>query len=384
MTRSAFVLLIILTLGFRAGEAGHDKSLVVAEYKKNNSGYSYLVSYNFRDGKFISKDTILGSKMTPDENIPWFHVRYDLGQNFIYQNRYVVSGTGHVVDLQTRSFVMQASDDFIEAMGDTLLFHRNNIWAGTGYLVLDLKTRSYEFVADKNFRSVKGLHSPDHKHGIDVDYSKLTRGILLYDEKNSVDTVVMNGGWGTLMSPHSSSHGKVPLFWLDSANFIYADYARPRYYPEKAFVSVTIRKVNIDIRTNEIVGAIDSVGQSIMNSKFWKDEDGKIVFWCNRGAFTIDHDSNRVMRHVFKKKIEDGFHVTNGDDQRKISYNDELIGEFACGDHVTTNGYFAAEYGVQSSNMPYPKGIKVWNATTKEWTTFNIPWVSAIIGWVDK
>jgi hypothetical protein len=383
MIKYVIAFFILCNFGFRTIEVAQEKSLIVAEYKKNNSGYSYLVSYNFRDGKYISKDTILGSKMGPDKDIPWFHVRYDLGHNFSYQNRYVVSGTGHVVDLQTRSFVMQASDVFIEAMGDTLLFHRNNIWAGSGYLVLDLKTKSYGFVEDKNFRAVKGLHAPDHRHGIDVDYSKLTRAILLYDEKNSADTIVMNGGWGTLMSPHSSSHGKVPLFWLDNSNFIYADYARPRSYPEQTLVTVTIRKVNIDTRVNEIVGEIDSVGQAIVNSKFWRDDEDDLVYYCKGGLYKIDYKNNQVSRYV-KKKIENGFHVANSNEKSKISYNDELIGEFVCGDRVTTNGYFAAEYGVQSASMSYPKGVKVWSATTKEWTTLNIPWVSAIIGWVDK
>src|SRR6187551_504514 len=116
MAKYILALFVVFNFGFTV-QYGKVKSLIVAEYREDKSGlgsYTYLVSYNFRDGKFISKDTVLGSLQEPDESTPWFHVRYDLGKNFIYQNKYVVSGVGNVIDLETKSFVMKASDEFIE------------------------------------------------------------------------------------------------------------------------------------------------------------------------------------------------------------------------------------------------------------------------------
>ncbi|RYE30988.1 MAG: hypothetical protein EOP48_31680, partial [Sphingobacteriales bacterium] len=72
------------------------QQLIVAEYRIDSprvGNFTYLVSYNLRDGILISKDTIFGAG-TNKKGVAGSYVRYDLGRNFIYQNRYVISGTG--------------------------------------------------------------------------------------------------------------------------------------------------------------------------------------------------------------------------------------------------------------------------------------------------
>jgi hypothetical protein len=387
-----FLLFLLCISGF--AQVPNSKSLIVAEYLLDTSvsgHYTYLVSYNFQNGKYISKDTIFGAEMDlTNDSIPWFSFRFDMGKNFIYQNRYAVSGTGNVVDTKTKSLVMNASDDFIEAHGDSLLFHRNNIWGGTGFLYLDLQTRSYEFVKDTTFRAVKGLESPDHKHGIEISESTIRRKIILYNESNSKDTIVQDCGYGTSMSPHSSSHGKIPVLWIDNSNFIYAEYSLYAMFEyvndkevEPKLPSISIRKVNIETHVSEFIGKIDSVPQAIINSKFYFDEDSNLVFYCKKGFFKIESDYKSISHYIFKKKIENGFEVLS-DKKTEIKYNDTLIGSFIAGSHVTTDGYIACEYGEQSSNMPYPVGIKVWSVSTKAWTTIKIPWVSALVGWIEN
>ena len=398
-----FLIPVLIFSFFISGSSGNKKSLIVAEFLKDKTGtghYTYLTSYNFLDGKLISKDTIFGAEKDND-SIIWFHFRFDIGKNFIYHNRYLVSGCGNVVDIKTKSLVMAASDDFVEAIGDTLLFHRNNIWGGTGYLVLDLKTRSYGFVADQNFRAVKGLQSPDHKHGIDIDESRLQRKIILYDQKNVADTIVADAGRGCLMSPESSSHGKVPVFWIDNSTFVYADYSisnyfegkpiytdgypRPDYLPENLFCNVTIREVNIITKENKCIGKIDSVKQAMLNSKFYYDGDSNIVFIIGLNFYKIDCVNNNITIYKFKNKTENGFEFLNDKNGMVvIKYNQEKIGKLLIGNHFTTEGYFAAEYGPANSNMTYPQGIKVWNNITREWTTIDIPWECALIGWIDN
>jgi hypothetical protein len=50
---------------------------------------------------------------------------------------------------------------------------------------------------------------------------------------------------------------------------------------------------------------------------------------------------------------------------------------------VTENA-IAIEYGPAGSNLGYPKGIKVWSNYTKSWMTIDIPWISALIGWINE
>jgi hypothetical protein len=204
------------------------KSLIVAEYKADTIGsYTYLVRYNFSQGELISKDTIFGAPVTR-KNISGSYVRFDLGRNFIYNNRYIISGIGNVIDINTNSLVIEESDDYVASSGDSIIF-----CAEKGYFILDLKTKNYELVKNKNYRNIKGLLSPDLKHGVEIDNSKSPHKILLCNSENKCEIIVDNCDFGTKMKSHSSALPIVPTLWLDNENFVYANY----------FSNVEIRKV---------------------------------------------------------------------------------------------------------------------------------------------
>lgn len=374
-----FILyLLALTCSYCAVQRNDVKSLIVAEYKKDSEGtgsYTYLVKYNFIQGKLTSKDTILGAPVTR-ENIAGSYVRFDLGKNFIYNNRYVISGTGNVIDIKTKSLVIEESDEYISANGDSLIFYRDNIFTSTGYLILDLKAKSYRFVKDKNYRNIIGLLSPDLKHGIEVDKSTIPYKILLCTSQNACKTIVDDCGFGTSMSRSSNSLPKVATLWLDNFNFVYAKYSS----------TVEIWKVNIDTKSTELLGIIDSVPPAISNAFFSVDLNKNLLFTCSKGAYKVDQNlqtlvalSERTHGNQFTSDLK-------GDDKGiTIRHKNEIIGTLWCNsyDAVTTTDYFAVEYSDPGSNLGYPKGIKVWSIEEQKWETIDIPWLCAIIGWTE-
>ena len=132
MTRLFLIIGVLFTIQC-FGQTPRRNSLLVAEYQKNEEGignYTYLVSYNFIEGKLTSKDTVFSAPTTKGQQKKSY-VRYDQGRNFVYQNRYVISGIGNVIDVQTKSLVMEERDHFIETRGDSIIFHRNNGDTGT-------------------------------------------------------------------------------------------------------------------------------------------------------------------------------------------------------------------------------------------------------------
>jgi hypothetical protein len=66
---------------------------------------------------------------------------------------------------------------------------------------------------------------------------------------------------------------------------------------------------------------------------------------------------------------------------RAIKFKDENIGKIWCDNPETGCGYFAAAYGDFGSNLGSPKGIKIWNRYTQDWTNIDIPSISTLIGW---
>ncbi|RZK10832.1 MAG: hypothetical protein EOO43_19870 [Flavobacterium sp.] len=126
--------------------------LLVAEYRVDSpqiGRYSYLTAYNFKKGKFVSKDTIFEGPIS-GKNASRPHANLQ-EYNIIYKNRYVVGKFGTVIDIKTGKVLNNSHDNFIEARGDTLIYYRANAITGRGYLALDLNTGAYDFIKENSW-----------------------------------------------------------------------------------------------------------------------------------------------------------------------------------------------------------------------------------------
>lgn len=387
MTRLLFIIVLLSAISC-LGQRPRENSLLVAEYQKSEEGlgnYTHLVSYNFIDGKLSSKDTIL-SKPTSKGQFKGSYVRYDLGSNFVYKNRYVISGIGNVIDIKNKSLVTEESDELIETKGDSIIFHRNNILTGTGYLVCDLKNKTYKFVKDTNFMAVKGTNSPNHLWGLEIDKSELPYKIILYDKNNRKEVLVNDCGSGTILSSYASTMPNVPVFWTNNQNFLYAIYSKSDLYSETA--TATIYKINLNTKVSEIVTKIDSIPPATSTSNFSTNPEGKIIFYCAKGQFLIDIDKEQAIPYTMSS-VDNYFTIENNNNEeygRIITFQENEIGRVWCNYYnaKTTTEFIGIEYGVIGSNLGYPKGIKVWNSLTETWTNIEIPWLSSIVGWTEK
>jgi len=390
MTRLLFIIgIFFTTIGF--GQTPKNNSLLVAEYKKSEEGignYTHLVSYNFTNGKLISKDTIL-SAPTSKGQYQGTYVGYDFGNNFVYQSRYVISGMGNVIDTQTKSLVIEESDDLVETRGDSIIFHRDNIITGTGYLVCDLNDRSYKFVKNKKFLSVKGINSPNHLWGLEVDRSEFQNKIILYNKKNRQKVIVNNCGTGTLLSSYASTMPYVPIYWSDNQHFLYATYnPSGRTRTDSVTASVMIYKINIGTKSSEVVAEIDSVPPAISRARFSPDPKGRIIFYSAKGQFEIDLDKKQAIPYKMSS-VGNEFSIENNssdDYGRIISFQNKEIGRVWCSYYnaKTTTDFIGVEYGDVGSNLGHPKGVSVWNKTNETWVDIEIPWLSSIIGWIER
>jgi hypothetical protein len=389
MTKLLFIIGLLSTT-FCFGQQPRENSLLIAEYQKNEEGmgnYTHLVSYNFIDGKLTSKDTVLSAPTSKGKH-QGSYVRYDLGYNFVYKNRYVISGIGNVIDIQSKSLVMEESDDLIETRGDSIIFHRENIINGTGYLVCDIKNQTYGLVKDKHFMAVMGTNSPNHLWGLEIDKSELPYKIIRYDINNGREVLINNCGTGTLLSSYASTMPNVPVYWIDNQCFLYATYSTSEHRIEGIKATVTIHKFSLDTKDSEIVAEIASVPPALSTSNFSTDPEGKIIFYCAKGQFVIDIDEKKTVPYKMSS-VDNDFSIennSNDDYGRIIAFQGNEIGRVWCTYYnaKTTTEFIGVEYGDIGSNLGYPIGVKVWSSLTKTWTNIEIPWLSGFIGWIEK
>jgi hypothetical protein len=369
------------------GQTKHQK-LIAAEYRIDSpriGNFTYLVSYNFSEGLLISKDTILGVP-TNRKGIAGSYVRYDLGKNFIYKNRYVISGIGNVIDIKTKTLVMEESDDFISAQGDSLIFHRSNIFTGTGYLMLDLKTKKYRFInhdeidKDKDRRS-----SPDKQHYLSIDQSKIPYKIWLHNSNSKKRIVVSDAGHGPNIM-YSSQFPTIETFWLDNNCFLYAVHETKFDVEKKDYSRVTLRKYDINLNTDRVFFILDSVSNGKTNGRFFTDNIGQLIYRSSGYSYHLVDTANNLLGEYPFYELGLGFLTANKSDKDGtiLKYNNTEIGKLWCSNEVVGEGVIAVEFGDIGSNLAYPKGIMTWSKQTNKWTTINIPWLSNVIGWVDK
>lgn len=306
--------------------------------------------------------------------------RFDLGKNFIYKNRYVVSGAGDVIDIQQKQLVIRGSDHFIDTTGDSIIFYRQNLFTEKGYMVLNLKDNSYQLVKDARYRRAIGLLSPNLKYGIEVDTRQFPYRILLSNNQNDFEAIVNGCGTGTDMLHYTIEMTTVPLFWVDTANFLYADY-------ETYSTDVTIRKVNIETKLNEPVGVIKNVLPDVVNGKFSFDPNRDILFECKAGVYKVD---TRLKTLEIQKYTNYGNNFTTEKEEARrgavIRYKNKKIGRFWHGYEkpVTTDGYFAAEYyGRNKYSEKNTKCLKIWSAEKEKWISLDMPGLDKVIGWVE-
>jgi hypothetical protein len=374
------------------------QKLIAAEYWVNSSGlgnFTYVVAYNFSAGILQSKDTLIGlpTEMGP---FPSINIRFDLGRNFIYRNRYIISGSGNVIDTKTRSLVVEASDDFVEARGDTLIFHRNNVIKGTGFLALDLKTGRYDFINHEEWdRDRDRRTAPDRAHYLSIDQTELPYKVCLHDTNGKEIIVVPNAGHG----PNITSGGQRPTIetgWLNNHSFLYAIHQikhldSGRMSPGAAFFSkyilkATLRKYNIHTGVDDVFCVLDNLQQGDVNGRFFKDGAGQIIYRSSGLTYhLVDTIHNTLADYPFYK-LGYGFSIANRHDKdgNVIRFDKVDIGRLWCANSKVAEGIMAVEYGPPGSNLGYPKGIMVWSRATNTWLTINIPWLCHIIGWIEE
>ncbi len=350
-------------------------SLLVAEYDDNAAANNlqHLVNYVFVDGAMISKETLI-SLPTKKSGVTGNYVRFDLGINRIYRNRYLVTGIGNVIDIKTKKLLVAERGDFIAFSGDSIIFHTNDIFKGKYYSVLNVTTEKFGKVENPNYNP---LPRPD----IEVDETSKPFSISAYYVTGKQDILIKDAGFGEAQPLLGDDvKRKFPIFWLDNNSFLYSNFSKNQQ-------SATIYRVNIN-HSIEKVGDITEIPATAENTAFEKLSDGSIVYTCGKGKFNVDLKKNTVSKLVYQP-IGNSFFVEADENPkygRTIMYEIDIAGKKWCrvDNAKTTSGYAAFQSEMVMGGERFPQGVAVWNTTTKKWTSLDISNLSDIVGWIEE
>jgi hypothetical protein len=374
------------------GQTKHQK-LIVAEFRIDTpraGNFTYLVSYKFEDGILKSKDTIFGAETFKKNRDSSFtrYVRFEFGGNFIYKARYVISGTGNVIDIEKKRLVIEEGDDFVSAQGDTIIFHRANIFTGTGFLLLDLKTGKYDFInKDELDKDKEKRSSPDKKHYLSIDMAKIPYKICLHSSTGIKKTIVFDAGHGSNITS-GSQRPTIETNWINNHSFLYAvhktgnlDSSRvdtTSQFNSKYLSKITIREFDIYTKSDRIFMEFDNVKQGDVNGRFFQDKIGQTIYRTSGFKYYLLDTVEKTFVNYDFYELGNNFSVENGPnaDGSIIRYHKENIGNMSPSRKVVGSGIIAVERGEDK--------IAIWSDKTKVWSYIKIPWISSLVGWIDE
>ena len=150
--KAATLFWLLLIAPLTAVAQNQDVALIAVECVavKGLCEQQNLIRFRFRNGVLVSQDVILKSKS----------VRFDLGNNQIYRNRYVINRWADIVDIQNKKVLHEGDGETVATEGDRII-QRINKSHTEGYFYYDLKTKRYGRLPKLTKWELPGLLSPD-------------------------------------------------------------------------------------------------------------------------------------------------------------------------------------------------------------------------------
>ncbi|MCW3071819.1 MAG: hypothetical protein JWO44_1709 [Bacteroidetes bacterium] len=350
-------------------------SLIVAEYDDNASvnHLQHVVNYTFLDGAMVSREELLAIP-TQKAGVKGNYIRFDIGKNKLYRNRYIVTGIGNIIDIKNKKVLLEEKDEFIAFSGDSVIFYTNDIFKGKYYSVFNLKTEKYQKVENANY-------NPLPRPTVEVDDTGEPFVINAYATSGKKETLVKDAGYGEAQPLIGDNvKRKFPVFWLDNKNFLYANFTKNQHM-------ASIYKVGTD-KSIEKIADIDEIPATAENTSFEYDAAGNVIYTCGKGKFMIDMKKKKAEPVVFET-VGNNFFVESAENAkygRAIKFESTETGKKWCrvDNAQTTSGYAAFQTDMVVGTDRYPQGVAVWNSTTKKWTNLDVSSLANIIGWVSE
>lgn len=357
------MLLVCACLFVSFAQTAEKTSLIVANCEESEKvcDTQQVFRYDFVEGGFVGKEKILTVK-TSD-------IRFDLGNNRIYRNRYLINNWGDVVDVAGKKIRHKSDGELVEIVGDDVVIKVNRT-DERGIFIYNLRNGSYGKLKSPNIYEADGAVSPDKKSVASHRYGK---GIIL---KNFVGgkQKVIKGQFAVRLSERANETGELPLFWIDNE----------RILTQKSNGEIIIVHANGGI---EPVADVEIKDALYVSPTFYRNKNGEIIYSCS-DVYVVDVVRKKISEYVsfplgsdFLARADETV-KSNGGSGTIYFYKDKEIGRFWATGATAADNFLAIAYGKEGSNLGYPDGVKVWNSFKKDWMTLEIKRSPQIIGWI--
>lgn len=325
-----------------------------------------IYKYNFLNGHYQSREellTVQGKKEGKD------YIRTDLGINQLYKERYLITGIGNIIDLKDKKVLFDGRANLVRLSNDSAIYYTNDAFKGKFYSVYNFKTNTYGEVKSLTFKA---------KVGADVEFDKtaLPYKLNYYPQNKPKVLLAADAGYGQINTSDVSKPDPT-LWWIDNANFVYANY-------NKENTELTINKVNIDSKAIATVGKI-VIKPETTSAKFLVLSNKEALIFLGAKHILIDLTANTVSDLQFSKPTENfSYECKTNSYGHIIKLNDKEIGKyhFQTKNFKTSKNIAAIVKEINLGNESYQQGLGVWNNDKQKWESVDCEDVLTLVGFV--
>lgn len=366
------LLLVVIAAEFSFSLKAQDNSkfaLIAIHYDPaSKTEFKQLVyAYHFVNGHYTGREELLSFKGRVNNQD---YIRTDKGNNFIYQNRYMITGMGHIVDLRDKKILHDQKTNLVKCSNDSAIYYTNDAFKGKFYSVYNFTTKQYGEVKKLTFKAIAG-------QDVEFDKTNSPYAINLYPPNKPKVVLTTDAGFGQTLCDNKKPDPS--LIWLDNSNFVYAKF-------NKENTQVEFVKLNIDSKSSTVIGKGVIRPQSEL-ATMTKLSNDQLLYVIGEKQFTIDLTKNVVTEILFTVP-QNGFtaECMKKGYGRLIKLNDKEIGKnhFQLKNFKTENNIAAIVKELVIGTDSYQQGMSVWNNSKPGWESVDCEDVVALIGWIKE
>ena len=363
-----FIFLLLITTPFLAQEVKQGLIVVHVDPNGKSEFRQKIMVYHFLNGHYTGRDeliTVNGKKDGKD------NIRTDLGINTLYNNRYLITGIGNIIDLKDKKVLFDGRANLIRCSNDSAIYYTNDIFKGKYYSVYNFKTSQYGEVKNLLFKP---------KVGQDVEFDKTTAPfkINFYPQSKPKILLVSDAGFGQSGTKESRTPDP-PMYWIDNSNFVYT-------YFNKENTELSFYKVNIDSKSNTLIGKVPAKPEAQI-AQIQKVSNTQAILFFGTKQIMIDITANTVTDLQYTKPANGfSFECKTNPYGHIVKLNDKDVGKY----HFQPKN-FKTETNIASfvkelvvGPESYQQGMAVWNFNKQGWESVDSEDVLTLVGWIKE
>lgn len=361
-------LLVIVQLHVFAQDVKNGLIVVHVDPSGKSEFKQKIYNYHFLNGHYTGRDellTVSGKKDGKD------YLRTDLGINTIYNNRYLITGIGNIIDLKDKKVLFDGRANLVRCSNDSAIYYTNDAFKGKFYSVYNFKTNTYGEVKNLVFKA---------KLGQDVEFDKTTvpYKLNLYPQNKPKVELIKDAGYGQTGTTDVQKPDPA-MWWLDNSNFVYANFNATN-------TEVTFYKVNVDTKAATLIGKV-AIKPEALAAKLEKITNTQTVMYLGSKQILIDVSANTVTDLVFTN-TSNGFSAeckTNSYGHL-IKLKDKEIGKqhFQLKNFKTEANIAAIVKELIMGTESYQQGLGVWNNNKQVFETVDAEDVLTLVGFIKE